>query len=117
MSAIVVGQRYRTLNRIAVRCWWWYDTVAILADYSDCTGATLERNRSLTVVDIDSQDRSRIFCTVDDGGVLERQVVPTRYKPYRWWRIMSLTYVGFQVEVAASDLERNCELVGAGRES
>lgn len=105
------GTQYRTLTSVPVICWWYYDTVAILDDYSDCAPATLEAGTRFTIMEIPEKEPSRINCKVENDSELKRRVLPKDCQKRHWWSLPLMACVSFQVEIAAEVIEAQCAVI------
>lgn len=108
-SGAEIAPRYRTKEPLNVICWWWYDTVTILPDYSDCAEATLNRGTVFTVRERVNDDPARLLCVMDDPHDLVAQVIPAEHRTWRGWFVGRA--VGFCVELSRARLEQSCERV------
>jgi hypothetical protein len=104
-----VGQRFRTLSSIRVVCWWWYDTVAILEDYSDCAEATIDAGTCFTIAQIPEKEPDRTLCQIENEAELKLRVLPEYCRKRHWWDLSKPKCVSFGVEIAASVIETECE--------
>ena len=69
------GDRFRTRESLNVICWWWYDTVAILDDYSDNCEAVLPAGESFTIEQIPDNDPARVLCRLDNARILKSKLI------------------------------------------
>lgn len=107
-----VGQRYLATDRIRVVCWRWWDTAAILEDYSDCAESEIGPGTRFEVIEIPPGNPSRVLAKLDRPNELKAQLLP---KWYRWWwnRFLIGRCVDFRVEIAAAEIESKCSLISS----
>jgi hypothetical protein len=108
---LAVGQRYRTREPLNIVCWWWYDTAAILDDYSDSCESVLPAGEAFTVRQIPDEAPDRILCDLDYAKRLKRLLIPKG----RQIKILLGCYpTPYQVEISRADIESKCEALPAG---
>ena len=108
-DGIDLGHRFETLVPLSVSCWWWYDTVAILADYSDWAQVELPPGSRLTVVEVLPAESESVMCELDDAEPIQRRVLPAWH--FSWWgRLKNLgsKIVDFKIQIGCAALKRNC---------
>ena len=76
IEAIKIGQRFRNREPLDVFCWWWYDTVAILDDYSDHCSARLPSGEEFTVTEIPGDELTRVLCDLKRAKELQEELIP-----------------------------------------
>jgi|ERR1043165_8767972 hypothetical protein len=100
-----VGDRYRTTESLPVICWWWYDTVAILDDYSDCCDAVLPTNVIFTIDQTAEGDPTRFLCKLDHAKQLKPNLIP---KGRQIRLFLGCRPTEYLVEINASQLTESC---------
>lgn len=115
------GRMYRVRESCVVTCCWWYDTVAILADYSAAADATVDPGTVMTVVSVSSKRPGVVYCELDRIAetAARKRVLPS---PWRFggataWlsRWFYGRIVDFHVETTQEVLNSCCEPIGLGQ--
>jgi hypothetical protein len=105
---ITAGQQYRTREAIPVVCVWWYDTVAILADYSDTCEATLPAGKSFTVREVGAGPKEgRVLCELHGAEDLKARLIPEGRQIRSFW----CKPTEYCVELSAADFASKCDLL------
>ena len=100
-EAIRIGQRFRNRDPLDVICCWWYDTVAILDEYSDHCPARLPSGEEFTVTEIPNNEPARVLCDLKRADELEAELIP------KGRQIGSST--PYRVEIDATHLLAGCD--------
>src|ERR1035437_5475860 len=102
------GQRYTTRELIIVQCIWWYDTAAILADYSDACEATLPAGEPFTIREVgEGPVEGRVLCDLDRAEVLKEHLIPKGRQIKNLW----CRPTPYCIEMSESDLNSKCKLI------
>ena len=107
-AEVCPGQRFRTLEPIDVICWWWYDTVAILEDYSDRCEAVLPAGEAFTVREILPGEPESFFCDLGRARKLKRLLIPRGCQFRMLFLCRPTPYV---VEIDRASIEAKCEVI------
>ena len=103
------GDRFRSCQPLSVICRWWYDTVAILDDYSDGCEATLPAGESFTVEEVSESAPDRLLCRLDRERELKPQLIP---KGRQVRAFLFCTPTPYRVELTSRQIEEGCEGIG-----
>lgn len=100
-----VGDRFRTREPLPVTCWWWYDTVAIVDDTSDCCDAVLPAGESFSVEQVAENDPGRVLCRLDRADALKAQLIPRK----RQVSTLGCRATPYSVELTLEQIETQCD--------
>jgi len=100
------GDKFRSREPIPVTCWWWYDTAAILDDYSDCCAGVLPSGEAFTVDQVSEIDANRVLCVLDRAEALKPRLIP-KGRQVRVFLFCSPTR--YTVELTLDQIAQMCE--------
>ena len=103
------GDRFRSCQPLSVICRWWYDTVAILDDYSDACEATLPAGEAFTVEQVSESDPDWLLCRLDRARELKPQLIP---KGRQVRATLFCASTPYRVESTSQQIEEDCERIG-----
>ncbi len=111
MASVAVGQRYRVKEPFSALCVWWYDTVAIQADYSDSAETELPAGSGFRVAELETAEIPFIRCELDAPEPVRTRVLPKDLLGWRgWFNRIGTRVVGFAVLLSQEQIEARCEL-------
>jgi len=108
-DTIKVGQRFRNRIPLDVYIWWWYDTAAILDDYSDHCSAQLPAGEEFIVSQIPDEAPTRVLCDLLRAKELKERMVP----PGRQIKSAYCSPTDYAVEIDAEQIVANCDCLDA----